>query len=241
MVAAMTRTAGADLLVDRAPLELEFGAVLPEIVIEYETWGRLSPARDNAILVCPAFSAHSHASASPRDPRPGWWEGMIGPGRAFDTERFFMICPALLGGSYGTTGPKAIDPASGEAYRGAFPPISVRDVVSVHARLLDHLGIERLHAALAVLRGRGGGLVGAQQALRVLRADVPRQVEPREAHVEVGLAQVELLASPVVALELERELELRGRAPRDLVDEGREAIDQAIEEPWSEPLRKHIL
>lgn len=160
MVAVMTRTAGADLVVDRAPLELEFGAVLPEIAIEYETWGRLSPARDNAILVCPAFSAHSHANSCARDPRPGWWEGMIGAGRAFDTGRFFMICPSLLGGSYGTTGPKAIDPATGEAYRGGFPAISVRDVVSVHARLLDHLGIERLYAA-------AGGSLGAMETLEL--------------------------------------------------------------------------
>jgi len=169
MVAAMTRSASADLFVDRSPLELEFGAVLPEIEVEYETWGRLSPARDNAILVCPAFSAHSHASSSPRDPRPGWWEGMIGPGRAFDDARFFMICPSLLGGSYGTTGPKSIDPATGQAYRGGFPVIGVRDVVNVHVRLLDHLGIDRLYAA-------AGGSLGGMETLE-LAIRHPRRVE----------------------------------------------------------------
>lgn len=160
MAATMTRTAGADLFVDRTPLKLEFGAVLPAIEIEYETWGRLAPARDNAVLVCPAFSAHSHANSSERDPRPGWWEGMIGPGRAFDTDRFFIICPSLLGGSYGTTGPKSIDPVSGEAYRGGFPVIGVRDVVNVHVRLLDHLGIERLY-------GTAGGSLGGMETLEL--------------------------------------------------------------------------
>lgn len=149
---------GAERLVDQTPLELEFGAVLPGIEIEYETWGRLAPERDNVVLVCPAFSAHSHANSSPRDPRPGWWEGMIGPGLAFDTERYFMICPALLGGSYGTTGPLSVDPLTGGPYRGRFPVVSVRDIVEVHVRLLDRLGIERLYAA-------AGGSLGGMETL----------------------------------------------------------------------------
>lgn len=153
-------TIGSRCITDAAPLELEFGAVLPQIEIEYETWGRPSAARDNVILVCPAFSAHSHANSSEQDPRPGWWEGMIGPGLAFDSDRFFVICPSLLGGSYGTTGPKSIDPATGEAYRGRFPVVGVRDIVNVHVRLLDHLGIERLYAA-------AGGSLGGMETLEL--------------------------------------------------------------------------
>ena len=156
----MSHESGTDLLIDRAPLELEFGATLPRVEIEYETWGRLSPRRDNAVLICPAFSAHSHANSSPRDPRPGWWEGMVGPGLAFDTERFFVICPSLLGGSYGTTGPRAIDPRTDRPYRGRFPVIGVRDIVTVHVRLLDLLGIDRLYAAV-------GGSLGGMQSLEL--------------------------------------------------------------------------
>jgi homoserine O-acetyltransferase len=160
MTPAATLLAGREQVLDRTPLALEFGSVLPEIEIEYETWGRLSPLRDNAVLVCPAFSAHSHANSSRADPRPGWWEGMIGPGLAFDTERYYVICASLLGGSYGTTGPKSVDPSSGEAYRGRFPVISVQDIVRVHVRLLDHLGIERLYAA-------AGGSLGGMETLEL--------------------------------------------------------------------------
>lgn len=152
--------AGREHIVDRTPLDLEFGSVLSEIEIEYETWGRLADGRDNAVLVCPAFSAHSHANSSADDPRPGWWEGMIGPGRAFDTDRYFVICSSLLGGSYGTTGPKSIDPATGEAYRGRFPVVSVQDIVRVHVRLLDLLGIERLYAT-------AGGSLGGMETLEL--------------------------------------------------------------------------
>ncbi len=134
--------------------------VLPSIEIEYETWGTLSAARDNVILICPAFSAHPHANSGLHDPRPGWWEGTVGPGCAFDTDHFFMICPALLGGSYGTTGPKSVHPGTGEAYRGGFPVVDVRDIVKVHVRLLDRLGIDRLYAA-------AGGSLGGMETLEL--------------------------------------------------------------------------
>ena len=137
---------------------MELGGQLPELDIAYETWGTLSPAGDNAILVCPAFSGHSHLASSERDPSPGWWNGMVGPGRAFDPEESFILCPALLGGSYGTTGPTSIDPRTGKAYRGHFPVITVRDIVNVHIRLLNHLGIDRLVGAV------GGSLGGMEIA-----------------------------------------------------------------------------
>ncbi|RMH23412.1 MAG: homoserine O-acetyltransferase [Acidobacteria bacterium] len=156
----MHKPPAATLWIDERPFELEFGAVLPRLEIAYETWGRLSAARDNAILICPAFSSHAHAQSSPRDPSPGWWEGMIGPGCAFDTERFFVVCASLLGGSFGTTGPTSIDPRTGEAYRGHFPAVSIRDIVDVHLRLVDHLGIERLFAA-------AGGSMGAMETLEL--------------------------------------------------------------------------
>ncbi len=98
-------------------IALEMGGVLPRVDVVYETWGTMSPDRDNVILICPAFSAHSHANSSSRDPSPGWWEGMIGPGKAFDTDRFFMVCSSLIGGSFGTTGPPSINPQTGKPYR----------------------------------------------------------------------------------------------------------------------------
>ena len=156
----MSGPEGALCIEDPGRLDLELGGGFPKLDIAYETWGELDGTRENAILVCPAFSAHSHANSSPADPSPGWWEGMIGPGKAFDTDRFFVICPSLLGGSFGTTGPKSIDPETGEAYRGNFPVITVRDICNVHVRLLDRLGIGRLYAA-------GGGSLGGMEALEL--------------------------------------------------------------------------
>jgi homoserine O-acetyltransferase len=159
----MSPPIGARVFLDDRPLQLEFGATLPRLEVAYETWGTLSPARDNAILVCPAFSGHSHAASHDGDPSPGWWEGLIGPGRAFDTERYFVVCSSLLGGSYGSTGPRSTDPATGLPYGAAFPIVSVRDLVAVQIRLLDHLGIDTLHAAVG---GSLGGMETIELAIR---------------------------------------------------------------------------
>ncbi len=152
--------AAAVSVLDKTPFTLQSGVTLPHLEISYETWGVLTPERDNVVLVCPAFSAHCHANSHSADPEPGWWEGMIGPGCAFDSERFFVVCPSLLGGACGTTGPRSIDPETGRAYGGSFPVVSVRDIVDVHMRLLDHLGIERLFAAC-------GGSLGAMQTMEL--------------------------------------------------------------------------
>ena len=151
------------------PFALEFGGELPELVIRYETWGTPAPSYDNAVLVCPAFSADAHARSHPGNPKRGWWEDLIGPGLAFDTRELFVICPALLGGSRGTTGPTSIDPATGKAYGPDFPEIGVRDIVNAHVRLLDHLGIERLQAAV-------GGSLGGMEAIE-LAVSHPGRVE----------------------------------------------------------------
>ncbi len=145
-------------VVDASPFELEYADPLPKLEICYESWGDLSPERNNAILVCPSFSGHSHANSHPDDPSPGWWEGLIGPGLALDTDRYFMFCPSLLGGACGTTGPRSMDPKTGTAYGRTFPTIGVHDIVGVHVRLLDCLKIEKLFAVV-------GGSLGAMQAL----------------------------------------------------------------------------
>ncbi|MFQ5737546.1 MAG: homoserine O-acetyltransferase [Acidobacteriota bacterium] len=163
----MPQLSGAKRLFIGTRVGLEHGE-LPSIEIEYETWGRLSEARDNAILICPAFSAHSHARSHEDNPEPGWWEEMIGPGRAFDSSRFFVVCASLLGGSCGTTGPLSTNPETGRAYGPEFPIISIRDIVDVQVRLLDHLGLERLFAV-------AGGSMGAMEAID-LAVRYPRRV-----------------------------------------------------------------
>ncbi len=151
---------GACSVRDDRPLPLEFGGEVSPLTIEYESWGRLNREKGNAILICPAFSAHSHARSHDRNGDAGWWEAMIGPGRAFDTDDFFVICSSLLGSGYGTTGPRTLDVATGEPYAGSFPIISIRDIVDAQVRLLDHLGIDQLH-------GAAGGSMGAMETLEL--------------------------------------------------------------------------
>ncbi|HSR67479.1 MAG TPA: homoserine O-acetyltransferase [Acidobacteriota bacterium] len=156
----MNKLPAARIWKDERPLELQYGSRLQPIEVAYETWGRLNGERDNAVLILPAFSAHSHARSSAADPKPGWWEAMIGPGLAFDTDRWYVVCASLLGGCYGTTGPPSLNPSTGRSYAADFPIISVRDIVNVQARLLDHLGIDRVQAA-------AGGSLGGMEALEL--------------------------------------------------------------------------
>lgn len=140
------------------PLPLTYAEPLPGIDIAYETWGTLSPARDNVILLHTGLSASSHAASTRENPAPGWWEKFIGPGRALDTRRFFIICTNVLGGCYGSTGPSSIDPATGKPYATTFPVIGIFDMVRAQYALLDHLGIEKLYASV-------GSSMGAMQSL----------------------------------------------------------------------------
>lgn len=140
-------------------LSLDCGATLSPVQVAYETYGELNRAKSNAILVLHAFSGDAHAAGvSHEDGKPGWWDNMIGPGKAFDTDKYFVICSNVLGGCRGTTGPGSINPATGSPYAMSFPVITIRDMVRLQAMLLTELGIERL---LAV----AGGSMGAMQAL----------------------------------------------------------------------------
>ena len=139
------------------PLVLSSGRQLESVEVAFETYGELSPERDNAVFICHALTGDAHAAGHHGNPdRRGWWDNIIGSGRPVDTDRYFVICPNLLGGCQGTTGPSSTDPASGRPYGLRFPAITVRDLVSVHRRLLDHLGVQRLMA------GVGGSLGGMQ-------------------------------------------------------------------------------
>ncbi|MCG0237826.1 MAG: homoserine O-acetyltransferase [Firmicutes bacterium] len=142
------------------PLVLESGRTLAPVEVAFETYGRLTPERDNAVLICHALTGDSHVAGRyhPDDPRPGWWDDAVGPGKAIDTNRYFVICSNVLGGCRGTTGPSSLNPATGRPYGLDFPLITVRDMVRVQAALLDYLGIPRV---LAVI----GGSLGAMQAI----------------------------------------------------------------------------
>lgn len=140
------------------PLALELGEALPGVTVTYETYGRLNTARDNAVLICHALSGDSHVAGHDADDAPGWWDVVVGPGRCIDTDRYFVICPNVLGGCRGTTGPGSTNPATGRPYGRDFPAITVGDMVEAHRRLIDHLGIERLHAVV-------GGSMGGHQAI----------------------------------------------------------------------------
>ncbi|MBP7051727.1 MAG: homoserine O-acetyltransferase [Phycisphaerae bacterium] len=146
------------------PLQLECGKTLGPIDVAYETYGRLNDARDNAILICHALSGNAHVAGchGADDKKPGWWEGMVGPGKGIDTNEYFVICSNFLGGCAGTTGPSSINPATGRPYGLDFPIITIADMVKVQKLLLDALGIRHL---LAVIGGSIGGMQTIQWAL----------------------------------------------------------------------------
>ena len=143
------------------PFIFDNGQTIPGFTLRYETYGRLNAARDNAVLVCHALSGDHHCAGihSLSDKKPGWWNNLIGPGKAVDTNRHFVVCANVLGGCQGSTGPLSANPATGRPYGLAFPAVAIRDMVRSQKRLLDHLGVKRLRCAL-------GGSMGGMQALQ---------------------------------------------------------------------------
>jgi len=140
-------------------ISLDSGATIAPVDVAYETYGELNAAKSNAVLVLHAFSGDAHAAGiSPETGKPGWWDNMIGPGKAFDTNKYFVICSNVLGGCRGTTGPSSINPATGCPYAMSFPVITIGDMVRLQKMLIDWLGIPRL---LTV----SGGSMGGMQAL----------------------------------------------------------------------------
>lgn len=135
------------------PLLLDWGGVLREFDIAYETWGTLNPSRSNAILLHTGLSASSHARSTDANPAPGWWEKFIGPGKALDTDKYFVVCTNVIGGCYGSTGPSSVDPADGAVYATRFPILTMEDMVRAQFRLLDGLGIEKLYASVGSSMG----------------------------------------------------------------------------------------
>ena len=150
---------GHSLVVDEK-LQLDCAVEFGPFTIAYQTYGTLNPERSNAILICHALTGDQFvADPHPITGNPGWWTTLVGPGGVLDSERYFLICANVLGGCMGTTGPKDINPATGEAWAIDFPVITVRDMVRAQKRLIDHLGIEQLFCVI-------GGSMGGMQALQ---------------------------------------------------------------------------
>lgn len=141
-------------------LPLQRGGQLEPVTLAYETWGTLNAQADNAILVTHALTGNSHAhdAMRPDDPKVAWWNPLIGPGRFFDTSRYFVICSNVLGGCTGSTGPASVDPRTDRPYGMRFPVVTIRDMVDAQYKLVEHLGVREL-AMVA------GGSIGGQQAL----------------------------------------------------------------------------
>jgi homoserine O-acetyltransferase len=139
------------------------GESLPEVSLAYESWGELSAAADNAIIIFTGLSPSAHAASSPKDSSPGWWEFMIGPGKAIDTDRFFVVCANSLGGCYGSTGPGSINPTTGQRYGADFPDVTVEDIASSGYLLMRELGVSKLHAAVGSSMGGMSSIAYAMQ------------------------------------------------------------------------------
>lgn len=166
---------------------LDTGAVMSDVTVAYETWGNLDERAGNAVLLCHAWTGDSHASgpASVGHPTPGWWEGVVGPGLAIDTDHWFVVCANVLGGCQGSTGPASLHPDDGRPYGSRFPVVTIRDMVRVQARLADHLGIAVWHSVI-------GGSMGGMQALEWATTfpDRLRSVAPIATCVQASAQQI---------------------------------------------------
>lgn len=158
-------SSGFEIFKSNRPFYTDYGGVLPNFQIAYETWGTLNENKSNAILIHTGLSASSHAHSTEANQQPGWWEKFIGPNNVcLDTNKWFLICTNVLGGCYGSTGPSSLDPADGLPYATRFPMLSVHDMVRAQKRLIkEHFGIEKLYASLGSSMGGMQSLSYAQQ------------------------------------------------------------------------------
>jgi homoserine O-acetyltransferase len=187
----IVRTRSVTLVQAPDELVLESGRRLAPVTVAYETYGKLDRERSNAILILHALSGDAHAAGFHEgEIDPGWWDSMIGPGKAFDTERYFVICSNVIGGCKGSTGPSSVNPATGKPYGPDFPIITVADMVSAQRLLIDHLGIDRLYAVV-------GGSMGGMQALQWaasyphrVRAAIPIAAALRHSSQQIAFDEV---------------------------------------------------
>ncbi|MEZ5356829.1 MAG: homoserine O-acetyltransferase [Bryobacteraceae bacterium] len=172
-------------------LALDSGIALSPVDVAYQTYGSLNAERTNAILIVHAFSGDAHAAGLSRETgKQGWWDSMIGPGKGFDTDRYFVICSNVLGGCRGTTGPGSINPATGKPFGMSFPWISMSDIVRLQKKLVDYLGITRL---LAVAGGSMGGMQALEWAVAYpssLAASIPIATTARHSAMQIAFNEV---------------------------------------------------
>ena len=174
------------------PFAFKNGQTLPGFTLRYETYGTLNATRDNAVLICHAISGDHHCAGwhAPTDRKPGWWNNLIGPGKAVDTRRFFVICANVLGGCQGSTGPSSLDPATGRPYGSSFPFVTIRDMVHAQKLLLDHLGIAELHAAIGGSMGGMTALLSAIEFPRLVRRVLAMATTARESAQAIAFNEV---------------------------------------------------
>lgn len=178
------------------PLHMDCGDSFSPVTVAYETYGTLNKAGDNAIVVCHALTGSAHAAGySSEDPKSiGWWDSFIGEGKPLDTKKYFVICSNFLGGCYGTTGSKSVDPATGKSYGLTFPQMTVRDMVRVQKKLVTYLGVNKIKTVI-------GGSLGGMQVLEwaVLFPDFVQSIIPIATSVQhspwaIGLNNLSRLA-----------------------------------------------
>ncbi|MGH8377598.1 MAG: homoserine O-acetyltransferase MetX [Gammaproteobacteria bacterium] len=178
-----TSFSGDTLFLALPAFTLESGEILPQVTVAYRSWGRLNVACDNVVLVCHALTGSANADQ--------WWRGLMGPGKALDPERDFILCSNVLGSCYGTTGPRSINPVTDKSYGGHFPVVSVRDMVRVQAQWLDALGIAQLRLVI-------GGSLGGMQVLEWavlyperVAAIAPIATSGRQSAWAIGLSEAQ--------------------------------------------------
>jgi homoserine O-acetyltransferase len=174
------------------PFTFKCGRTLPGFTLRYETYGQLNDARDNAVVICHALSGDHHCAGwhAPTDRKPGWWNNLIGPGKAVDTRRFFVVCANVLGGCQGSTGPSSSDPATGRPYGIDFPPVAILDMVESQKLLLDHLNVAGVHA---VIGGSMGGMTATLFAIehpRLVRRVLAMATTTRESAQAIAFNEV---------------------------------------------------
>ncbi len=170
----------------------ESGQSLAGFTLRYETYGRLNAAKDNVVVICHALSGDHHCAGihAITDRKPGWWNNLIGPGKAVDTNRFFVLCSNCLGGCQGSTGPSSINPATGRPYGVTFPFVTIRDMVRAQKRLLDSLGITSIYA---VVGGSMGGMQAVQWGIeypKFVRRVLAMATTARESAQGIGFNEV---------------------------------------------------
>jgi len=172
------------------PMSLDSGESLGPITLAYETYGKLNEDRSNAILICHALSGDAHAAGLTPDGKVGWWDDCIGPGKAFDTNKYFVICSNVLGGCQGSTGPGSINPKTGKPYGLNFPVITIADMVRAQKHLIDHLGIDKL---MAIAGGSMGGMQVLQWTANYperVRAALPLATTARHSPMLIAFSEV---------------------------------------------------